>query len=64
MKQSPDMLEVVSNVSMKMLKSSGHFLHMKMVAEQRASEMARLQEIVTAHVKENNNLKVKIKTLK
>ena len=58
------MLEVVSNASLKMLKSSGHFLHLKMVAEQRASEIVRLQEIVTAHTKENNDLKVEIKTLK
>ena len=58
------MLEVVSNASVKMLESSGHFLHVRMVAEQRASEIARLQEIVTAHAKENNDLKVEIKTLK
>ena len=64
MKQSPNMLEVVLNTSLKMLKSSGHFLHVKMVAEQRASEIVRLQEIVTAHTKEKNNLKVEIKTLK
>ena len=46
------------------LENSGHFLHMKMIAEQRASKIARLQEIVMAHVMENNNLKVQIKTLK
>ena len=29
-----------------------------MVAEQRAVEIARLQEVVNTHAKENNNLKV------
>ena len=35
-----------------------------MVAEQRAVEIARLQEVVNTHTKENNDLKVEVKTLK
>jgi hypothetical protein len=64
-------LEVVSTASEKMLESNGHFLRSKMLAEQRSAELARLQEVVTTHVKENtdlkvanNDLKVENKTLK
>ena len=35
-----------------------------MVAEQRAIEIVRLQEVVSAHAKENNDLKVEVKALK
>ncbi|KAF8257857.1 hypothetical protein EI94DRAFT_1816742 [Lactarius quietus] len=61
---SPDPAEVVSNVSEKMLETNGHFLCAKMVTEQMAVEITRLQEVVATHAKENNNLKVKVKTLK
>lgn len=47
-----------------MLESNGHFLRAKMVAEQRAIEIVRLQEVVSAHAKENNDLKVEVKALK
>ena len=35
-----------------------------MVSEQMATEVARLQEVVNAHAKENHDLKVEIRTLK
>lgn len=35
-----------------------------MVAEQRALDIARLQEVVNTYMKENNDLKVEVKTLK
>jgi len=57
-------LEVVSNTSEKMLESNGHFVHTKMTAEQRASEVTKLLEAVATHAKENNNLKVENRTLK
>jgi hypothetical protein len=47
-----------------MLESSGHYLQAKMVSEQRAMEIARLQEALAAHTKENNDMKVEIRTLK
>ncbi|KAF8266441.1 hypothetical protein EI94DRAFT_1701699 [Lactarius quietus] len=47
--------EAVSNASEKMLENNGHFL---------AVEIARLQDVVTTHAKENNNLKVEVKMLK
>ena len=47
-----------------MLEHNGHFLRAKMVAEQRAIEIARLQDVVNAHAKENNDLKVKVRTLR
>lgn len=62
--QSLDPAEVVSNASEKMLEHNGHFLRAKMVAEQRAIEIARLQDVVNAHAKENNDLKVKVRTLR
>ena len=47
-----------------MLESNRHFLRAKIVAEQRAIEIIRLQEIVSAHAKENNDLKAEVKALK
>ena len=47
-----------------MLESNGHFVRARMVAEQRAVEIARLQEMVNTHAKENNDLKVQVETLK
>ena len=35
-----------------------------MVSEQMASEVTRLQEVVSAHAKENHDLKVEIRALK
>ena len=35
-----------------------------MVADQRAAEITRLQDVVTTQAKENNELKIKIETLK
>ena len=47
-----------------MLETNGHFLRVRMVAEQRAIEIIRLQEVVSAHAKENNDLKVEVKALR
>ena len=55
---------MVSNASEKMLEHNGHFLRAKMVAEQRAIEIARLQEVANAHARENNDLKVEVRTLR
>ena len=49
--QSLDPAEVVCNASEKMLEHNGHFLQAKMVAEQRAIEIARLQGVVNAHAR-------------
>jgi hypothetical protein len=55
---------VIASASEKMLKSNGHFLQAKMVSEQRAMEIARLQEALATHMQENNNMKIEIRTLK
>jgi hypothetical protein len=55
---------VVSNASEKMLENNGHFLRAKMLSEQRAMENTRLQEAISSHVKEINDLKVEVKSLK
>jgi hypothetical protein len=55
---------VVSNASEKMLENNGHLLCARMVTKQRATKIARLQDIVTTQAKENNNLKIEVKTLK
>jgi hypothetical protein len=47
-----------------MLENNGHFLRARMVAEQQAIEIARLQEVLNAHMQENNDLKVEVRTLK
>ena len=57
-------MEIVSSASEKLLESNGHFLRAKMLAEQRASDIMKLQELVAAHVKENNDLKVELSTVK
>ena len=51
-------------ISEKMLENIGHFLRARIVAEQRAIELVRLQEVVNTQAKENNDLKVEVKTLK
>ena len=58
------MSEVISNASAKDLESNGHFLHTKVISEKRATEIARLQEIITGQTREINNLEVETKTLK
>ena len=35
-----------------------------MVAKQRAVKIARLQDVVNAHTKENNDLKVEVRSLR
>ena len=62
--QPYDPVEVISNASEKMLENIGHFLRARIVAEQRAIELVRLQEVVNTQAKENNDLKVEVKTLK
>ena len=47
-----------------MLENNSHFLRARMMSEQRAMEITRLQEVVAAHVKENNELKLEVKMLK
>jgi hypothetical protein len=56
--------EVVSNASEKMLESNGHFLRARMIADQRATEIQRLQEAIASHTRESDDLKVEIRTLK
>jgi cell division protein FtsL len=51
-------------MSEKMLENNGHYLQAKIVSEQRAAEITKLQEALTSHVKENNDLKVEVKSLK
>jgi hypothetical protein len=55
---------VTSSMSEKMLENNGHYLQAKIVSEQRAAEITKLQEALTSHVKENNDLKVEVKSLK
>ena len=62
--QPCDPVEVISNASEKMLENNGHFLRARIVAEQRAIKLVRLQEVLNTQVKENNDLKVEVKTLK
>jgi hypothetical protein len=62
--QAPDFSEVVSSAPEKMLESNGHFIRTRMIADQRATEIENLQEIIASQKQENNDLKVEIKTLK
>jgi hypothetical protein len=62
--QPPETLEAIANTSAQMLESNGHFLHIKMMAEQQATKIVQLQEALNVQAKENNNLKVQNKTLK
>ncbi|KAI9436142.1 hypothetical protein BJY52DRAFT_1197170 [Lactarius psammicola] len=47
-----------------MLEVNGHFLRTKMIAEQRATEIERLQEAIANQTRENGDLKVENRTLK
>lgn len=58
------MVDTIFNASERMLESNGHFLWARILAEQRAVEIIRLQEVVNTYKKENDDLKVKVKTLK
>ena len=49
--QSPEWSETISNASEKMLESNGHFLHAKIIIEQQAIEIVRLQEACDAQKK-------------
>ncbi|KAI9443888.1 hypothetical protein H4582DRAFT_2189453 [Lactarius indigo] len=69
--QSPDLLDIVSNASAKTLESNGHFVRVKVIADQRATEIERLQEALTSKIKENDQLSkenerlnVEVRTLK
>ncbi|KAH9021188.1 hypothetical protein EDB85DRAFT_1895799 [Lactarius pseudohatsudake] len=61
---SPDLSEVISNASAKGLEVNGHFIRVKMIADQRATEIEKLQETLTSKTKENDHLNVEVKTLK
>ena len=62
--QSHNPVNAISNASERMLESNGHFLRARMVAEQKTLETARLQEVLDTYKKENDNLKIEVKTLK
>ncbi|KAI9437835.1 hypothetical protein BJY52DRAFT_1196262 [Lactarius psammicola] len=59
-----DLSEVIANASEKMLEVNGHFIRTKIIADQRATEIEKLQEVVASKTKENDELKVETKTLK
>ncbi|KAI9447367.1 hypothetical protein BJY52DRAFT_1193331 [Lactarius psammicola] len=59
-----DLSDVVANASEKMLEVNGHFVRIKMIADQRAMEIEKLQEVVASKTAENNDLTVEIRTLK
>ncbi|KAH9038060.1 hypothetical protein EDB85DRAFT_1888120 [Lactarius pseudohatsudake] len=68
---SPDLSEVISNASAKALEVNGHFIRVKMITDQRAMEIEKLQETLASKTKENNqltkendHLNVEVKTLK
>ncbi|KAH9020485.1 hypothetical protein EDB84DRAFT_1565692 [Lactarius hengduanensis] len=68
---SPDLSEVISNASAKALEVNGHFIRVKMIADQRATEIEKLQETLASKTKENDqltkendHLNVEVKTLK
>ncbi|KAH8985340.1 hypothetical protein EDB86DRAFT_2833145 [Lactarius hatsudake] len=63
--------EIFSNASAKALEVNGHFIHVKMIADQRATEIKKLQEALSSKTKENDqltkendHLNVEVKTLK
>jgi hypothetical protein len=62
--QPPELSEAIANASVQMLEHNGHYLRAKLMAEQQATEIARLQEAISVQAKENNDLKVQNKTLK
>ena len=62
--QPPEWSEAISNASEKMLENNGHFLRAKIVIEQQAIEIARLQEALDTQNKANHNLNVQVTTLK
>jgi hypothetical protein len=62
--QPPELSEAIVNASVQMLEHNGHYLHAKLMAEQQATEIMRLQEAISVQAKENNDLKVQNKTLK
>ncbi|KAI9435026.1 hypothetical protein BJY52DRAFT_1197793 [Lactarius psammicola] len=55
---------MIANASEKMLEVNGHFIRTKIIADQRATEIEKLQEVVASKTKENDELKVETKTLK
>ena len=57
--QSHNPVNTISNAAERMLESNGHFLRAQMVAEQKALETARLQEVLDTYKKENDELKMK-----
>ncbi|KAI9430190.1 hypothetical protein H4582DRAFT_2064075 [Lactarius indigo] len=61
---SPDIEEVISNASVKMLENSGHFICIQMTSEKRAMEITKLEEALTIKTKENDNLKEENQVLK
>ena len=47
-----------------MLENNGHYLRAKIISDQQATEIVRLQDALTSHAKENNDLKIVIQTLR
>ncbi|KAI9435356.1 hypothetical protein H4582DRAFT_2171276 [Lactarius indigo] len=61
---SPDLEEVISNASVKMLENSGHFIRIQMTSEKRAMEITKLEEALAIKTKENDDLKEENQVLK
>ena len=47
-----------------MLENNGHYLRAKIISDQQAAEIVRLQDALMSHAKENNDLKIVIQTLR
>ena len=62
--QPPDVFEMISTASERVLESNGHFLCIQMLAEQRTSELIKAEETLTKHDKEIYDLRVQLQTLK
>ncbi|KAH9033848.1 hypothetical protein EDB84DRAFT_1488104 [Lactarius hengduanensis] len=61
---SSDLSDVVSNASEKLLEVNAHFIRARMIVDERAAEIERLQELLARQTKEKNDLKVEVRTLK
>jgi len=62
--QPPDVFEMISTASERVLESNGHFLRIRMLAEQRTSELIKAGETLTKCDKEIYDLRVQLQTLK
>jgi len=62
--QPPDVFKMISTASERVLESNGHFLRIRMLAEQRTSELIKAGETLTKCDKEIYDLRVQLQTLK